>query len=210
MDEKAALLELLKQALAAKSPDHLGDLIKIGLPLLGAIVAAFIGLFSAKRTAEINQTTQLEVAKATRKTELQKELGNRRSLRFDDLTSKIDTFSQGLTNYVTLIENAIELRTSGPLSSAKMEEIESCEKKFFNGFLDLLNAESKVLVLGHRELQLELRNFGNEAQEVYKQVHLKNPALTVEEIERLISSLRMKRIDLLVKIGDEERKWWSA
>ena len=157
MDDKAALLELLRLALTAKSPDHLGDIIKIGLPLLGVIMAAIIGFFSAKRTAEITQRTQLDLSRTSRQTELQKELGERRSLRFDDLTSKLDGFSQGLTNYATLIENAIEVRTSGPLSSSKMEEIEKHEKKFFDGFLDLLNAESKLLVLGLRDLQQELR-----------------------------------------------------
>jgi hypothetical protein len=210
MDEKAALLELLRLALASKSPDHVGDLIKIGLPLLGVIVAAIISFCSAKRTAEITQTTQLELARASRRTELQKEVGNRRGVRFEDLIARLDRFNQGLTNYVTLVENAIEVRTSGPLSAAKMEEIEKSEKQFFDAFLDLLNADAKLLVLGHGELQLELRKFGEEAQEIYKEVHLKNSELTVARVEELKGSLRARRRTLLIRIGDEERKWWSA
>jgi hypothetical protein len=53
MDPNAAILELLRQALEPKPPDHVGDLIKIGLPLLGTVLGGLIGFISAWRAAEI-------------------------------------------------------------------------------------------------------------------------------------------------------------
>ncbi|AZZ90700.1 hypothetical protein EUZ85_08230 [Hahella sp. KA22] len=62
MTESEIVLKLAEQALKAKEPDFVGDLIKIGLPILGTIVGGLIGLFASKLTAEFNSKTQVELA----------------------------------------------------------------------------------------------------------------------------------------------------
>jgi hypothetical protein len=209
MDQNAVILELLRQALAPKPPDHLGDLIKIGLPLLGAVIGGLIGFFSARRAAEIDRLAQVEVASQNRRTELKKELGARRALRFEDVLSKLDTFSQGLSNYVTLIENGIEMQASGALPAQKMAEIEKSQDDFYGGFLALLTAESRLLALGHADVQKELRSFGESSQDIYTKVRL-NGSLTVEQIQQEMKALGDKRYNLIIKIGQAETLWWEA
>ena len=210
MDPNAAILELLRQALAPKPPDHLGDLIKIGLPLLGAILGGLIGFLATWRAAEVNRQAQKDVASTNRSTELKKEFGARRALRFEDLLSKLDLFSQRLSNYVTLIENAIEIQVSAQLSATKLAEIEKNENEFSNSFLDLLTAESRLLALGHPEVQEKLRKFGESAQEIYKKVHLENKTLKVEDIKNEMAALQAQRRYLILSIGQAETKWWEA
>lgn len=210
MDPNAAILELLRQALAPKPPDHFGDLIKIGLPLLGAIVGGLIGFVSAWRAAEISRQAQIEVAKQNRSADLKKELGARRALRFEDLLSKMDSFSQRLSNYVTLVENGIETKATSALSASAIAAIERSQDEFSSGFLDLLTAESRLLALGHVDVQKKLREFGESAQELYKQVHLNNGALTVQKIKDEMAALRQKRCDLILSVGKAETTWWEA
>jgi hypothetical protein len=50
MDQNAVLLELLRHALEPKRPDHLGDLIKIGLPILAGLVAGWFTFLNTKTT----------------------------------------------------------------------------------------------------------------------------------------------------------------
>lgn len=209
-DDRAIVAQLARQALREKQPDHAGDLIKIGLPLLGAIVGAMLGFLGATRTAEVNRLTALEVARAKHRTDLAKELGNRRALRFDELLTRFDAFCQRLSNYVTLVKNSLEKSRVSTISADKLAAIEKCEVEFSNGFLDLINAESKLLVLGHEDLQKQFREFGEAAQTLFKKVHLNNPTLTVEEIDRDMAALRATRQKLLLGIGEEERRWWQA
>jgi hypothetical protein len=208
--ESKLLLELAKLASKSSQPDHIGDLIKIGLPILGAIVAAIISLLATKRAAETQRQTTLDVTNANRKTELTKELGNRRAQRFDALTSSFDSFCQKLTAYVTSVENAIETKDGSGYSAQQLSVIEKYETDFSSAFLDLLNAESKLLVMGHADLQKQFREFGEQAQGVYSTVHIRDPQLTVEQIEEKMKALRKLRLELLVSLGDAERKWWTT
>lgn len=209
-DDRAIVAQLTRQALREKQPDHAGDLIKIGLPLLGAIVGAMLGFLGATRTAEVQRLTAIEVARTKHRTDLAKELGNRRALRFDELLSRFDAFCQRLSNYVTLVKNSLEKSRVSTISADKLAAIDKCEADFSNGFLDLINAESKLLVLGYEDLQKQFREFGEAAQALFRKVHLNNATLTVEEIDLEMGALRSARQKLLLKIGEEERRWWQT
>ena len=209
-NDRAIVAQLARQALREKQPDYAGDLIKIGLPLLGAIAGALLGFLGATRTAEVQRLTALEVAKAKHRTDLAKELGNRRALRFEELLSRFDAFCQRLSNYVTLVKNSLEKSRVSTISADKLAAIEKCEADFSNGFLDLINAESKLLVLGHEDLQRQFREFGETAQDLFRKVYLDNATLTVEAIDREMGVLRSARQKLLLNIGEEERKWWQT
>lgn len=210
MDQNAAILELLRQALAPKPPDYIGDLIKIGLPLLGTILGGIIGFVSASKAAALNRQAQIEVATTNQRTELRKELGARRAIRFEDILSKLDHFSQCLSSYVTMVENGIEAKATGQLTEAEKKKIEKSQHEFWSSFRELLSAESRLLALGHPEVQMELRTFGESAQVLYKKVHMGNSVLTVEEIINDMTALRRQRRDLIQHIGTAETLWWNG
>jgi hypothetical protein len=203
------LLELAKLASKSSEPDHLGDLIKIGLPLLGAVAAAIISLIATKRAAETQRQTTLDVTRANQRTELTKELGNRRGQRFDSLMTGIDSFSQKLTSYVTSVQNAIETKGANGYTPTQLAALQKSETSFYGAFLDLVSAESKLLVMGHAELHQQFREFGEAAQAIYSSVHIRNAALTVPQIEEKMVALRKLRLNLLLRMGEAERAWWT-
>lgn len=71
MDETQLAQIVAKIVLESKKPDHLGDAIKIGLPLGGAIIASIIGYFSVKKAAEIGKETQISIADKNNSTHLE-------------------------------------------------------------------------------------------------------------------------------------------
>jgi hypothetical protein len=211
VDTNAVVLELLRQALAPQPPDHIGDLIKIGLPLLGAILGAVVAFLSAKRVADIGRETAVDVANRGHAAEVRKDLGARRGVRFDSVLSSLDLFCQKLTDYVTDVINGIERKAAGTtLSAADLARIEASQSAFHSSFLDLLNAESRLLALGHANVQKDLRGFGESAQALFTQVHINNGTLTVDAIRADMLALRKKRYDLILAIGTAETAWWET
>ncbi len=208
MTQDEMILELLKQVLELKRPDYIGDLIKIGLPLLGASIGAIIGYLSARRAAEINRDAMIAVERSTRLTEMKKEYGARRSYRFENLLDNLDAFSQCLADYVAAIKNALEDQAKSELSDEAKADAMEREVKFRDSFLKLLSAESGLLALGHAGAQEDLRAFGETAQDIYSTVHLKSE-LSIEQIAKKMTHLQQLRKDLILKIGQREAEWWE-
>jgi hypothetical protein len=121
----------------------------------------------------------------------------------------MDLFSQRLSNYVAMVENALEDKATGTLPAARLAAIEKSQNEFSSGFLGLLTAESRLLALGHPDVQKQLRNFGESAQELYKKVHVNNGALTLQQIQDEMATLRQQRYDLILSIGKAETDWWD-
>ncbi len=201
-------LEVARLIVEAKKPDYLGDLIKIGLPLAGGFVIALIGHLSAKKTAEIQKNTQLQITDMNNKAAVVKEYEARRSARYETLIDQLDKFSRKLANHAANVENWIEDVKAGKKTPAsRLSEIKKCESDFYDSFLDLLSADAKLLVCGETELQEELRSFGAMAQDLFKKVHIDNKGLTVNTIEAILKDMREKRKKLLLKIGEAERRY---
>jgi hypothetical protein len=184
-------------------------LIKIGIPILGTIGGALLSWAATRRVAKTQRQTMLDVTNANNRTELKKELGNWRTQRLDLLTTSFDSFCQKLATYVTAVENAIETKRASTYSSQQLT-IDKDAADFYGAFLDLLNVESQLLILGYPDLQKQLREFGEQAQEIYSAVNIRDSALTVDQIKEKMVAVLKRRLDLLVSLGDAERKWWET
>jgi len=208
MNESEIVLKLAEQAIKAKEPDYLGDLIKIGLPIIGTVIGGVIGFFATRKAAELNHDTQIKIASLGRATELEKEFYTRRIVRLDELVNCLDDFNQCVIDYCTDIKNWIIHKNNGNIEKADetKDRIKSSEACFYESFLPLLNAEAKLLILGHHELQAEFRAFGEYAQSVYKAVHTGNTKLTTDEVNNHISTLKEKRKALYTQIGEHEMR----
>ncbi len=206
MTENEIVLKLAEQALKAHESDIVGDLVKIGFPILGTIVGGLIGFFAAKLTAEVNSKTQIDLASLQRITELEKELMIKRDLRLEELISCLDDFIQNVMDYSTNVKNwKIHHKNNNAEKQKETEEkLKESESKFYQGFLPLLSAESKLLVLGADELQAELRALGEYTQEMYRTVHTSNSKINSEEIDEKLNTLKEKRKGLYKSIGKHE------
>ncbi len=207
MNENEIVIKIAELLLEAKKPDYLGDLIKIGLPLVGTILIAWIGYFTATRTAKTQKDTQLEIAGKNHESELIREYELRRAARYTSLIDKLDSFAKRLTSHTTNIKNYIEDQKSGEtINSERLTSIEECESALYESFLDLLSAEAQLLVAGDESIHSEFRIFGETAQDVYKEVYKDNENLTTARIDDIMRNMREMRKDLLLKIGNAERK----
>ncbi len=202
-------LELAKMLAKSIEPDHLGDLIKIGLPIVGAIIAAIIGMRAATRTAETQRQTTLDAAREGHRAEFAKEYGNRLSARFDSLVASIDVFYERFSAYITAVMNAIETKPEEGYTTEKLIEIKKCESECYGAFLDLGKAESKLLIVGEATLHGEFRSFAETAREMYRDIRIGDESLKVPEIEKRILAFREMRRDLLLKLGNAEKAWWQ-
>jgi len=206
MTENEIVLKLAEQALKANESDVVGDLIKIGFPIIGTIIGGLIGFFASKLTAQVNSKTQIELASLQRITELEKELMIKRNLRLEELISCLDDFIQNVMDYCTHVKNwKIHHKNNNRDKLTETEQkLKESESKFYQGFLPLLSAESKLLVLGADELQNELRSLGEYTQEMYRSVHKGNSEITSEEIDNKLNTLKEKRKGLYKSIGEHE------
>ncbi|RDH89583.1 MAG: hypothetical protein DIZ77_15465 [endosymbiont of Seepiophila jonesi] len=89
------------------------------------------------------------------------------------------------------------------LFRGSLTSIEECESALYESFLDLVSAEAQLLVAGDESIHSEFRIFGEMAQDVYKEVYKDNENLTTERIDDIMRNMRK---DLLLKIGNAERK----
>ncbi|QAY54067.1 hypothetical protein EUZ85_08215 [Hahella sp. KA22] len=118
----------------------------------------------------------------------------------------MDDFIQNVMDYCTNVKNwKIHYNNNNVDKQEETEEkLKESESKFYQGFLHLLSAESKLLVLGADELQAELRALGEYAQEMYRAVHKGNSKITSEEIDEKLNTLKEKRKGLYKSIGNHE------
>jgi len=203
MTENEIAIKIAELVLKSKEPDHLGDAIKIGVPLIGAIVLAIIGYLSAKKTAEIEKDAQLGVADKNHQSELVVSYEERRAENYSQTIENLDAFAKSLSAYTTLVKNGIEVQAQGKTVSAEqLSYIEKAEGIFYDSFLDLLSAEAKLIVFGQEDLYSQLRKFGEKAQEVYQEVRIGNEALSVDRINEIMIEMRKLRMELLLNIGN--------
>ncbi|MEN7343356.1 MAG: hypothetical protein AAAFM81_10455 [Pseudomonadota bacterium] len=206
MNETEIVLKLAQQAVEAKEPDYIGDLIKIGLPIIGTLIGGVIGYLATRKAAELNHDTQIQIAAISHNAELEKAFYEKRLVRLERLVTHLDSFNQRTIAYCTDVKNWLVHKSEG--NEDKLydlsRKIQSSQAAFYDSFLPLLNAEAKLLILGHTGLQEQLRSFGEYAQEVYKHVHIENAEITTKAIDARIESLKEKRKDLYVLIGQHE------
>tara|TARA_R110001583_G_scaffold129777_1_gene281644 strand:- start:1896 stop:2567 length:672 start_codon:yes stop_codon:yes gene_type:complete len=206
MDNSELLIKLAEEVLRSKEADHIGDAIKIGLPIIGTIIGGLIGYLGSKLASEVSHKTQTSIAELSRKTEIEKDFINRRSLRIDELIVGLDKLNQCVMNQCTHVKNwKIHKKNNDT------EKIELVEKKLTKSletshevFLNFFSAESKLTVMGQHEIQNDLREFGEYVQEMYRVIQINNASITHQEIDSYIENLREKRKSIYTKIGDHE------
>lgn len=228
MNEEEIAKMIAKIILDSQKPDHFGDAIKIGLPLLGAIIAAIVGYFSAKKSAEINKDTQIAITEKNSKTQLEaidktnssqldlveknkgietsKAYEVRRSIRYEQLVDQLQKFNSSLTLHVTNVKNWIENRSLGrEISERELSNLKNMENELHDAFLDLLGVEAKLLVCGGIKEQELVRKYGVKAQDIFKAVHIENKKIDVPSINSLMKEMRSMREEILLRIGESER-----
>jgi len=121
MDQNTVILELLREALKPRPPDHLGDLIKIGLPLLGGFAAGWFTLLNTRFTLRRDAQKRYSERRRDLLRDVQKNIGDydrtyrHQKAAFDALAetkNSPEEYNKWFVRFQTLDE---ELRTKAEL-----------------------------------------------------------------------------------------------
>lgn len=163
--------------------DVLDTVVKIGL---GALISGASAYWLTK-------------AKAT--SDLRAERLRRHHTLLEQCAEQIESFSHVLFRYWALIAEHVRNKAAGSeLLPHRREELEKTKGELFNAFSSLTSAEAKLLLLGHKNVQEQLRVFGELAKAVRQKAWDGNDKLTstqMDEYRRDLLSERAKLFELL-------------
>jgi len=203
MEPIEIVIKLAEQALKKKEPDYWGDLIKIGLPIVGTIIGGVIGYFSTRKLAEKNYEAQIKAALVSRSTELDARLLETKLAKFEELQNLIDLFVNYVADYCASVKNWKDHLTSG--NEEKQEKTKKkvldLQTKYYDGFLLLNSAESKLLLLGQYETHDKYKELNKLAKYIYETVYMKNYEISNNEIDELVEKFKEVKVIIFKQIG---------
>jgi len=147
--------------------------LKIGL---GALIAALSAWFILRRSASSQQLTSRE---------------NRRIVILEEVSSQVGTVTHIFSKYSSLVVESIQMGDRWP--AARREELDSVNNELVQEFKRLAGAESKLLMLGEKNLERSLRLYGAKIAVYRKQVYVCRKDITPEQITALKSQITQVR-----------------
>jgi hypothetical protein len=159
--------------------------LKIGL---GAMIAALSAWFILRRSASVQQQSSRE---------------NRRILLLEEVSNQVGTVTHIFAKYSSLVVESIQLGDRWP--AARRQELETVNSELVQEFKKLAEAESRLLMLGEKNLERSLRLYGAKIAVFRKQVYMGRKDITPEQISALkfqISQVRDQFYDILSRKYD--------
>jgi hypothetical protein len=205
MTPEELIIKALENAVVSKETDIINDLIKIGLPILGTVIGGLLGYRATKHQADKNFEAQMETASLARSTELDLQVLEAKIQYFLQSQELIDQFTNIVADYCANVKNWRDHNkaNNAELQVEKKDKHLNLEASFYDGFLLLGSAESKILMLGKPELHDIYMKFNSKAKYIYKTVHIENNTLDNDLIDSLIEEFRELKMNLLKKLGEE-------
>ena len=153
--------------------------VKVGL---GALITACSAYWIAKANALSNR-------KADRQT--------RHHDLLEQSAEQIESFSHTMLRYWALITEQVRNREKAlDLAPHRRQELDRTKAELFNSFSELTSAESKLLLLGHKECQSHLRSFGDCSREIRRRAFDGNQDLNTEDMESMRDNFLQERASL--------------
>ena len=94
MTAEELIIKSLENAVLAKENSFWSDLIKIGLPILGTVIGAFLGYSASKNQTDKAFEAQIKTALLARNTELDTQFLNAKLEHFINVQNLIDEFGK--------------------------------------------------------------------------------------------------------------------
>lgn len=203
MEPMEIVIKLAEQALKHKEPDYWGDAIKIGLPIIGTVIGGVLGYFSSKNLATKNYEAQIKAALVGRSTELDSRLLETKLIKFEESQNLIDLFVNYVTDYCASVQNWNDHYTNKNIE--KQEEVKkkalALQQKYYDGFLLLGSAESKLLLLGQYDIHDKYNELNKIAKQIYETVYINNTDFSNNQINDLVDNFKEIKVELFKQIG---------
>lgn len=120
----------------------------------------------------------------------------------EDAAEQIEKFSHVLLRYWALMIEFVRTRQQNQEWAAeKLEELQKTKAELFGAYSELTSAESKFLLLGCREAQQSLRNYGDLAKRFRRYAWEGNSALTEAELDDYRHQLLESREILFTEVS---------
>lgn len=134
--------------------------------------------------AAISGISAYWMTKSKSKDDLQRERMIRHHGLLEKSAEQIEAFSHIFFRYWALIVEFVRIREKGKApTNEKLEELTRCKAELFDAFSDLTSAESKLLLLGHKDAQQLLRDFGDLTKQVRRHAWDGNKSLTEPQMD---------------------------
>jgi hypothetical protein len=140
--------------------------VKVGL---GALISGFATYWTASRKT---------------KDDLARERLLRHQTLIESTAEQVEVFSHLVLRYWAFMVELVRYRAqkiSWPPS--RQTELDKTKTDLFNAFSGMTSAESKLLLLGHTEAQLLLREYGEYVRDFRRRAYDGNTALTESELD---------------------------
>ncbi|WP_347331938.1 energy transducer TonB [Marinimicrobium locisalis] len=155
---------------------------------LGAMIAGLAGWWVMRRNAVVGSRSPKE---------------NRRLSHLEDVSAQVGRLTHTFAKYSSLAAESIQFGERWP--KERKQELESISADLVNEFKGLAEAESKLLMLGEKNLERSLRLYGSQIALFRKQVYASRPDISLEQVAGLkqeVSRAREKFYDLLSRKYD--------
>ncbi len=143
--------------------------LKIGL---GALIAGLMAWLLLRRSIHLQQNMQR---------------GNRRLEILEQVSAQVGTVTHIFAKYSSLVNESIQFGDRWP--QARRQELDDVNNELVSEFKKLAEAESKLLMLGEKNLERSLRLYGAKIAIYRKQVYACRKDITPEQITALKSAI---------------------
>lgn len=135
---------------------------------LGALIAAVAGWWVMRRNAASG-------ARAARE--------DRRLNLLEEVSSQVGQVTHNFAKYASLAAESIQFAERWP--QARKQELEAVSADLVREFKRLADAESKLLMMGEKNLEHSLRLYGGQIALFRKQVYAGRPDISLEQVAAL-------------------------
>lgn len=210
MTPEELIIKALENVVMAKKDNDLTELLKIALPILGTLIAAFLGFRATLKQTERNFAAQIKTALLSRNTELDAQFLEIKLKHYMEVQDLIDQFANIVTDYCANVRNWNDhKRDSNNDSLYEHEKKHSkLQDDFYKGFLLLASAESKLLILRKSAAHQIFQSLNATANTIYQSVYLDQQKVDKwdeynQNILALVEEFKEDKRQLMSKIGDE-------
>lgn len=205
MTPEELIVKALEKAVTSGQSGVTSDLIKIGLPILGTVIGAYLGYIASRKQAEKNFEAQIKTAVLARTTDLDSRFLEIKLEHFMEMQTLIDQFTNTVADYSANVKNWNDHKQNGnaELQVQTRNKHSTLQEDFYKGFLLLGSAESKLLVLGKTKMLDTFESLTEKSKRIYESVYIQNDDISNDDISRLVEDFKRLKYQLLIELGNE-------
>lgn len=210
MTPEELIIKALENAVMAKKDNELTEILTIALPILGTLVAAFLGFRATLKQTERNVAAQIKTALLSRNTELDAQFLGIKLKHYMEVQHLIDQFANIVIDYCANVRNWNDHKRDNNSDSLYEHEKKhsKLQDNFYKGFLLLASAESKLLILRKSVPHKIYQSLNSKANHIYHKVYLDQQKVDEwdeynQEILALVEEFKESKRQLMSNLGDE-------